>query len=302
MHNESDEQQTFTVPSTYPRLSVSDCLRRLGVSSTLRRRVKYHGRVSINGIDCSWPAFVEPGDTITIAWKTESNLQPEDIPLHIVYEDEWLLVINKPPGMLVHPTTTQSTGTLANAVVHYYRQQYLSHGFHPVQRLDRNTSGLLVIAKLSSIHHQLSHRHLRRIYLAVVEGIPSPATGTIDLPIARHPDSIIVRKVCLSGQSATTHYTVLKSFSGASLLKLELMTGRTHQIRVHMSHIGHPLIGDDLYGGGTALLQRQALHSFSLEFTHPISGKLISLSAALPQDMNILLQQFANDATFEIHL
>jgi 23S rRNA pseudouridine1911/1915/1917 synthase len=285
------ERQIFIVPEHYPQMSLADCLRRLGISLNLRRKIKHYGVVRIDGVICPWHAKVSPKSEIQMEWTIASQITPEDIPLAIIYEDDWLLVVDKPAGMLVHPTSSQPGGTLANAVIYYYRQQRYSHSFHPVQRLDRNTSGLLAIAKLSSIHHLMNKQRLRRQYLAIATGTPHVTEGSIDLPIARHPDSIIIRIVSSNGQDAVTHYRVLQSFPTASLLQLELETGRTHQIRLHLSHIGHPLLGDDLYGGKTDLIARQALHSYFLELHHPITGSVISLSSPLPQDLEQLLKQ-----------
>ncbi|KYZ77588.1 hypothetical protein AXX12_01845 [Anaerosporomusa subterranea] len=291
INDEGTEHQTFIVPEHYPQMSLADCLRRLGVSLNLRRKIKHHGVIRIDGVVCPWYAKVSPKSEIEMEWTVASQITPENIPLDIVYEDDWLLIVDKPAGMLVHPTPKQPGGTLANAVVHYYRQLGYTHAFHPVQRLDRNTSGLLTIAKLSSIHHLMNKQRLRRRYLAIATGTPEVAEGIIDLPIARHPDSIIIRIVSSTGQDAITHYRVLQSFPTASLLQLELETGRTHQIRLHLSHIGHPLLGDDLYGGKTDLIARQALHSSFLELQHPITGAVISLSSPLPQDLEQLLKQ-----------
>lgn len=295
IYDEGVERQTLIVPDYFPQLSLADCLRRLGVSLSLRRKIKHHGIIKIDGAVCFWHTKVNPKSVIQLEWTVTSQIIPECIPLTIVYEDDWLLIIDKPAGMLVHPTTTQPGGTLANAVVYYYRQSGYSHAFHPVQRLDRNTSGLLTIAKVSSIQHLLNKQRMHRRYLAIVQGTPDVTVGCIHVPIARHPNSIILRIASTSGQEAVTHYRVLQSFPSASLLQLELETGRTHQIRLHLSHIGHPLLGDDLYGGKIDLITRQALHSAFLELQHPITGAVISCSAALPQDLKSLLTQLDTD-------
>ncbi len=297
IYHEGVERQTFIVPDYFPQLSLSDCLRRLGVSLNLRRKIKQHGVIRINGVVCPWNSLINPKSEIQLEWAVASSIAPENIPLPIVYEDDWLLIIDKPAGMLVHPTTAQAQGTLANAVIYYYRQAGYTHAFHPVQRLDRNTSGLLAIAKLSSIQHVLTKQNLRRRYLAIVDGTPEAASGSIRVPIARHPDSIILRIASPSGQDAVTHYRVLQSFPSASLLQLELETGRTHQIRLHLSHIGHPLLGDDLYGGRTDLIARQALHSALLELQHPVTGSVMNFSAALPPDLDALLKQVNTDCS-----
>jgi 23S rRNA pseudouridine1911/1915/1917 synthase len=286
INNECQESQSFEIPSSFSPMPLADCLRRLGVSLTLRRRVKHHGVVHIDGFPAPWNTLVYPNSTIRLEWNIASNITAEDIPLRIVYEDECLLVVDKPAGMLIHPTPYCPGGTLANAVIH---TKGITHAFHPVQRLDKNTSGLLIVAKLSSVHHALNQQHLQRIYMAVAEGNLQPTEGILNFPIARDPNSIILRRVHSSGQPAITQYQVLRSFSSASLLQLQLQTGRTHQIRLHLSHIGHPLLGDDLYGGNTKLIKRQALHSFFLEFRHPNTGVSLSFTSNVPEDIEKLL-------------
>lgn len=289
LNYEVQEKQSFFVPPDSPPMKLVDFLRRSGISMTLRRKIKHHGIIEIDGVVSSWDVIVYPNSHIHAYWNIASSIVPEDLPLKIVYEDETLLIIDKPAGMLVHPTPNQPSGTLANAVMNHYLRHGAIRAFHPVQRLDRNTSGLLAIAKLSSVHHTLSRQHLLRRYLAIVEGKPAVPRASINLPIARDPDSIILRRIDSSGQHAITHYQVLHAFKTASLLELELQTGRTHQIRLHLSHLGHPLLGDDLYGGKTDLINRQALHSAFLELTHPVSGTVLRFSSPLPPDLQQLL-------------
>ncbi|MDU4961790.1 MAG: RluA family pseudouridine synthase [Sporomusaceae bacterium] len=284
------ECQHFIVPAHYPSLWLAECLRRLGLSLSLRRRIKQTGCVRINGVLSPWTTLVAANSVLQVEWRVTSRILPQCLPLNCVYEDEWLLVVDKPAGMLVHPTSGQPDGTLANAVMHHYCQQGRQGVFHPVQRLDKNTSGLLVIAKTGAVQHSLSRQHMQRRYLAVASGLFEAASGSIDLPIARRPDSIILRMVSEAGQKAVTHYQVQESFADASLLQLELETGRTHQIRLHLSHIGHPLLGDELYGGETGLIARQALHCAFLAFTHPLTQMPVSLSAPLPRDLDRLLR------------
>lgn len=279
----------FTIPDTITPLPLKDYLRKhLGLSLTIWRKIKQTGTILINGQPLPYHTLVQAGDKILISWFEECTIKPEALPLDICFEDDSLLIINKPAGMLVHPTTQEDSATLANGIMFYYQQNQLYYGFHPVHRLDRNTSGLLVIAKLPHIQHLLSHNNakpIRRQYLAVASGIFKQAEGFIDAPIGRNPNSIIERMICPDGKPAKTLYRVIKNLVQASFIELELLTGRTHQIRVHLSHIGHPLLGDDLYGGSTELINRQALHAGRLTFTHPISGKIIDISAQLPSDI-----------------
>lgn len=259
-----------------------------GISNTIWKRIKNSGTFAINGIICNATlATVKNGDIITYDILRPTDILPEDLPLDIRYEDEWLLVINKPAGQLVHPTTKESTGTVGNALMHYFAAQGEAHAFHPVHRLDRDTSGLLLVAKEPQIQYQLSPKgckNFKREYQAMIEGQLEPPDGIIDAPIARALPSIILRKVSPEGQSARTHYRTLKSNGQLSLIELQLETGRTHQIRVHMAYMGHPLLGDELYGGNMEQMQRQALHAFRLSFKHPMTGAELVITAPAPAD------------------
>lgn len=269
-----------------------------GISNSLWKRIKHSGTFKINGeLVNAALSVVKNGDIITYDIEKPSTFAPENIPLDIRYEDNWLLVVNKPAGMLVHPTTKEPTRTLGNAVLYYYQSKGEMHAFHPVHRLDRDTSGLVLIAKEPQMQYQLSpkgFKKFQREYLAIVPGIPEPPAGTIDAPIARALPSIILRKISPEGQPARTHYQTLRTNGELSLVQLKLETGRTHQIRVHMAHIGHPLLGDSLYGGDTKQIQRQALHAFRLSFVHPMTHKSIVITAPVPLDMQEILHKFLN--------
>ena len=284
----------FLVPETVIPMSIKDFLRRhIGFSLTIWRKIKQSGTLSVNNHNVPINHIVYPGDIITVNWQQDCTIAPTKLPLTICYEDDYIIIIDKPAGMLVHPTTSEHLATLANAVIHYFHAKQLPYNFHPVHRLDRNTSGLVLIAKQPHIQHLLSRndiKHIKRQYLALASGIIIPSEGTIDAPIARHPDSIIQRMVHENGQNATTCYKVLKNFGKTSLVELTLLTGRTHQIRVHLSHIGHPLLGDDLYGGSRDLIGRQALHAARLSFPHPVSGTMIDVSSPLPIDLQQLVE------------
>ncbi|SHK71970.1 23S rRNA pseudouridine1911/1915/1917 synthase [Selenomonas ruminantium] len=259
-----------------------------GISNTIWKRIKNSGTFAINGVNANAArSEVKDGDIITYDILRPSDIEAEELPLDIRYEDEWLLVINKPAGQLVHPTTKESHGTVGNALMHYFAAKGESHAFHPVHRLDRDTSGLLLVAKEPQIQYLLSPKgckNFKREYQAIIEGQLTPSAGTIDAPIARALPSIILRKVDPEGQPARTHYRTSKTNGQFSLLELELETGRTHQIRVHMAHMGHPLLGDDLYGGNMEWIQHQALHAFRLSFRHPMSNKDLVITAPPPED------------------
>ena len=296
----------YHVPDGLAAMPVRSFLKQMGISTNYWKKVKFSGTFLCNGELISHPALlmVSGGDTISWDLREQTDVLPEHLPLDIRYEDDALLIVNKPWGQLVHPTRREVTGTLANAVLGYYERQGIHAAFHPVHRLDRNTTGLVLIVKQPQFHHQLSPKGkklFRREYLAIASGIPSPSSGTIVAPIARDPSSIIRRCVSPDGQDAITHYETLQTFRGMSLLRLQLETGRTHQIRVHLSHMGHPLIGDDLYGGTRELIGRQSLHAFRLSLPHPVTGKELVVTAELPPDMvsifsKILSRPYTPDA------
>lgn len=229
--------------------------------------------------------------------EVSEKIPPVNLPLDIVYEDEDILVVNKPADMPIHPSLNNYENSLGNAVAYYYAQQNKPFVFRCVNRLDRDTSGLTVIAKhmvsagiLSSMLADKRSSGMTREYLAIVRGTLTPTKGTIDAPIARKEESVIERIVDYErGENAITHYQVIEQKNGHSLVSLQLETGRTHQIRVHMKHIGFPLIGDYLYNPDTEYISRQALHSHRLSFVHPISKELMTFTAPLPEDMQKVL-------------
>lgn len=241
---------------------------------------------------------------------------PEDIPLHILYEDAELLVVNKAPGMVVHPAPGHSGGTLVNALMHHCVDlEGICGSLRPgiVHRLDKDTSGVLVVAKNSrAMHHltaQFKSREVRKLYLALVYGNPRVDKGRVDRPIGRHPvDRKVMSVMTRTPRSALTHWRVREQFAGACLLELDIRTGRTHQIRVHCKTMGHPVIGDAVYGNrgekkrlaeaseemrrAVMALDRQMLHAWRLWFTHPVSGERMTVQAPMPADMAELLDQF----------
>ena len=237
-------------------------------------------------------AVVNKGDVfeVNIPEEKSENIVPGDIPINVIYEDDDILAVNKPYDMPTHPSLHHYDNTLANAVVNYYKGS--DFVFRTVNRLDRDTTGVVLIAKnqysADLMCRQIRSREIRKTYLAICCGVPNPPTGTIEAPIRRMNDSIITRMVAKGGQYAKTDYKVLKSKDKFSLVKLIPHTGRTHQIRVHMAHIGHPLFGDFIYGTEEAG-ERTRLHCSSLELLHPISGKSITLAADMPDDFFIRL-------------
>jgi len=271
---------------------------RYSMSRSLLRRIKREGSTFLNGDPVFLNERLKEGDTLIVEMDIgrQSQIDPEDITPDIIYEDDSLLVLNKPPGMLVHPVRRERSGTLANAIMGHWQKSGKAHGvFRPVFRIDRDTSGLVVVSGNHLAHlslaRQIQDKTMERIYIAVVGGLVSSQQGIIDLPIARKPGSIVEREVSPLGSQAVTHYRVIKRLPqiNASVLEVKLETGRTHQIRVHMSHWGHPLLGDSLYGGRGGSIARQALHSYRAAFSHPLTGARMDLYCPLPQDMKELV-------------
>ena len=212
----------------------------------------------------------------------------------VAYEDDFLLIIDKPAGMLVHPTVSQWDGTLYDLVKDYYAAKGIKADIHPVSRLDKNTSGLVIFAKEPIIQFWLSQQSIVKEYLAIAQGhLPEPS-GIIDAPIARKEGSIIERCVDYErGKEAKTAYTVLGYYGSNTLIKLRLFTGRTHQIRVHMAHIGHPILGDTVYGNKKPVLglQGQCLHAVGLRFLHPRTGEAVELHCGLTEEFQTQLEK-----------
>ena len=283
----------YIVKANVKEQTAKDYLKRHeNISSSLWKKIKRQNEFFLNGQKTApTRAVVKPGDIIEYRITEQSKVIPADLPLTICYEDEYMLIAAKPAGMLTHPLTFEAENTLANAVMHHFQKTGQQIGCHPLYRLDRNTSGLVVFAKLPQLQHFFggNHQQLKRYYLAIVHGSISPPDGTVDAPIGRAADSIILHQVAPDGKRAITYYRTLKTYPDYSLVELNLATGRTHQIRVHMAHLGHPLLGDDLYGGRRDLITRHALHAYRLQFTHPFTHEEITVESPLPADMQKLL-------------
>ena len=268
-----------------------------GISGSFLSRLKFRQAITVNGAPVTVRFVPRPGDVLAADVSDlpgeHPHIRPVDFPLDILYEDEDLLLINKPAGIAVHPAAlTEETATIAGAAAHYLH----SESFHAVNRLDRGTTGVMAVAKTGFIHARcmamLHTDDFRREYRAVCEGIPSPAEGDIDLPIGRAESSLLKRQADPLGQPAHTHYEVLAASHGRALLRLTPTTGRTHQLRVHMAAIGHPLTGDWHYGTeDRALIARPALHSYHLRMMHPLTGTTIDATAPLPEDIQRLLKE-----------
>lgn len=290
----------FLISDTEAQMLLRDFLLLNSISRTALTDIKYHGgKITVNGKEENVRYILQTGDCVTIQFPPEpenERMKAEPLPLQIVYEDDALLVVEKPAGMSTIPSREHPCGTLANAIAYYYQQSGHAGAVHFVTRLDYDTSGLVLVAKHRHIHHLLSlaqqQNTITKEYLAITQGIPTPSEGRIDLPIARVSDSIIKREVRADGQPASTLYhteQVLRiEKQEYSFVRLQLLTGRTHQIRVHMAALGHPLLGDSLYGGDCTFLQRQALHCARLAFSHPITGEPLQFESTLPDDLSYL--------------
>lgn len=266
----------------------------LKVSSRLLYKLIKLNKIELNHKPCDTRKTGNLEDTITVNFDYEednSNIVPTKMDLTIIFEDDWLLVVNKPAGIAIHPSVLHYSDSLCNGIRFYFDKIGLKKKIRPVNRLDLNTSGLVVFAKCEYIQecliNQMKNNQFKKEYLAVCDGIFNEKSGTINLPIARKENSIIERCISENGQTAITHYEVLKEFDNYSLVKCSLETGRTHQIRVHMSAIGHPLLGDSLYGSISDLINRQALHCYNLQFIHPVYNNDLNFFGDLPNDFKI---------------
>lgn len=283
----------FIVPQEYGGAPLKVFLRKsCGMSARLLTALKQEKNgILKNGAHARTIESVQAGDRVTVHMPHETcTTLPVPLPLSIIYEDAHLLALDKPAGMPVHPTSCGHTeDTLANAVSYYMARQGERYAFRPLNRLDKDTTGLVIAAKEPFSAFKLFN-HIEKTYLAVCEGKLS-GSATVDAPIGIKEGHSIEREVSPGGQRAVTHYTAMESLNGHTLLSLRLETGRTHQIRVHMAYLGHPLAGDDMYGGSLRQIGRQALHCVQMRFTHPVTGTPIELSAPIPVDMEQLIAE-----------
>lgn len=281
-------------------LRVEQFLRRKRYSGQNLSEIKRMPKsILVNGVHYYMRQELSAGDHLQVRiCETQSSekIPPTNLPLDIIYEDEDILVLNKPAGMPIHPSLNNYTNSMANALAYYFQSQGKPFIFRCCNRLDRDTSGLTIVSKHlvsgSILSDMTKYREVHREYLAIARGAVTPSEGTIQAPLGRKEGTIIERTVDWEhGEDAVTHYKVVKEANGHSLVSLRLETGRTHQIRIHMKYLGYPLIGDYLYNPDMEYMTRQALHSHHMEFTHPITGKHMSFTAPLPEDMARVMQE-----------
>ena len=281
-------------------LRVEQFLRRKRYSGQNLSEIKRMPKsILVNGVHYYMRQELSKGDHLQVRiceTKNSEKIPPTNLPLDIIYEDEDLLVLNKPAGMPIHPSLNNYTNSIANALAYYFQSQGKPFIFRCCNRLDRDTSRLTIVSKHlvsgSILSDMTKYREVHREYLAIARGSVTPSEGTIQAPLGRKEGTIIERTVDWEhGEDAVTHYKVVKEANGHSLVSLRLETGRTHQIRIHMKYLGYPLIGDYLYNPDMEYMTRQALHSHHMEFTHPITGEHMSFTAPLPEDMARVMQE-----------
>lgn len=269
------------------------------LSNRLRTKLIKNKSITLNDKIADTRNAIKTGDVLKIDLsfnENNSNIIPTKMNLDILYEDEWFIVINKPAHIAVHPSNLHYSDSLSNGIKFYFDQIGLHKKIRPVNRLDLNTSGIVIFAKCEYIHEQFAKQMLdntfKKEYLCIATGKLTNSSGTIDLPISRKTNSIIER--CIdkeNGKKSITHFKVLKNFDDYTLIKCILETGRTHQIRLHLSAIGHPLLGDSLYGKESNLINRQALHSYKVKLFHPVLKRIMTFECDLPTDMSSLVNK-----------
>ena len=299
----SETTREFTVPeeSTGERLDRFLAEHVEDLSRSRIQKLIEDGNVLVDGKSAKAKQSVKVGERVvlTVPPATEGPMKAEDIPLDLLFEDEQILVLNKPAGLVVHPAPGNLDGTLVNAILHHAPDLRGVGGVKRpglVQRLDKDTSGVMVVAKTDKAYHTLveamSVRAIKRTYLAVCRGFFEEDEGLIEAPIGRHPSDRKKMAVVPAGKHAVTHFRVKERFKETCLLKVDLETGRTHQIRVHLAHVDHPVVGDSVYGGRSAAregIDRQALHAWRLKFEHPVTGKALVFEAPIPEEIERLI-------------
>lgn len=272
------------------------------ISDRLLTKLKKHQMIFLNGTPEFVTKTIKLDDFIEVNLDFEEdfeNIVPTKMDLNIIFEDDCLLIINKPAGIPVHPSILHFENSLSNGIAFYYKENNIRKKIRPVNRLDKDTSGIVVFAKneyiQESLIQQMKSKEFSKEYYAILEGILEKNKGTINAPISRKEGSIIEREINSNGDNAITHFEVVKTFSinnnSYSLVRFKLETGRTHQIRLHSKYIGHPILGDSLYGYESNLISRQALHAYKISFVHPITRKILYFEISLPEDIKVIKKQ-----------
>ena len=292
---------TYTIQPNDNFFNVKELLKlKFQISDRLLVKLKKNKKIWLN----STPTFVDsrlkPFDIVEILIDFEEkseNIIPTQIDLNIIYEDEYYIVINKPSGIAIHPSILHYTDSLANGVKFYFEQKNIKKKIRPINRLDKDTSGLIIVAKNDKAHinmsEQIKERNVKKTYIALVRGNVPEEEATINMPIGRSTKDRKKMAVTKNGKQAITHFKVLKRYSKYTLLEIKIETGRTHQIRVHMAEIGYPVVGDAVYSNGKNEfgIEGQMLHAYKLEFMHPITNKHMELTAPLPQYFEEILKK-----------
>jgi 23S rRNA pseudouridine1911/1915/1917 synthase len=288
----------YEIHKEHEGLKLGDYLREhLMMSRNGLIKVKKSGSLKVNGRIVHTDIIIKAGDKVEFELPDQNseNILPECMELDIIYEDEYMIVINKEAGIPTHPSKNHYMGTLANGLMYHLMGEGRDITIRPVNRLDKNTSGLVLFAKSSHIQHLMSlesYKHnISKEYLAIAQGSVEADSDTVDAPIAKEREHSIKRVVREDGARAVTHYRVIERYGDYTLLSIFLETGRTHQIRVHMAYIGHPLLGDDLYGGSQEEIKRHALHAYNIKMLHPILHNDLKFTAELPEDMRLLIKK-----------
>lgn len=284
----------WIIEAIHEGLTIREYLQQIQAFSRSMIKAVIHdgGEICVNDLPKTVRCFLQEDDELSVVFPVEKKgpfMVPEEMSLSIIYEDKDVLILNKPAGIATIPSNLHPSGTIANGVIAHYEKHDIPYTFHVVTRLDKDTSGLLLIAKHRYSHSILARSQkaskVNRKYVAIIEGHLADKKGTIHAPIDRKDGSIIERTVSDSGKAAVTHYSVQQESAAHTLVDVLLATGRTHQIRVHFSYTGHPLAGDDLYGGSTELISRQALHCYHIAFQHPVTAKMMNFSTPTADDM-----------------
>lgn len=299
MENKSNTNTIiYEIKESDKGIKLKDVLyKRMKLSGRLIRKEKRRRNIYVNDRNISFDSKLRKGDIVKFVMEKEINtFKPQEIPIDIVYEDMDLIVVNKQPNIVVHPTKGHHDNTIANGLANYLIKSDQEFKIRFINRLDMNTSGLLLVAKnpyaQQILSKQMDKNLVDKKYIAVVKGVVDNDAGIIDEPIGMTDDDMVYRKVIESGQRSITKYEVMERYEDATLVRLKLETGRTHQIRVHMKYIGHPLLGDTLYGyTDETLIKRQALHAETLSFYKPRTDKRITIKADLPEDIKLLIKK-----------